>query len=430
MLTGQRKRWNWARNQCCRPQRFLRPRTTQELTRILQECHSSGSEVKVIGSTHSMSDLVCSDGYLISIDRLKQVIDIDRDSASVTVQSGMKLYRLNNVLARNGLALKTLGSTAEQTVAGAISTGTHGSCRNCGILATDVSELELIEFSGTSMRLTEASDPDRLNAVRVSLGQLGIISEIKMRCVPVSLASEKLEKLDVDFVMDNLDTFQSNEHFRLCWKPAKSMLVVQTINRIADSSDRRIGTLRPYRDRAAWGQWLVRALKKGDTLAPFERTGRSDTLFCYPRLGVRLAGLSNRLTGGKSALLNSEYAIPAEKWPDACRAIQVAARDGEISRKYPLEIRFGARDDIWLSPAYQQDTCYIGFYEKRDTSQNGNEELGAFRAFEELIRNFDARPHWGKIHFFNPEDLRRVFPMWDSFQTLRSEFSSTPNNGK
>lgn len=115
-------------------------------------------------------------------------------------------------------------------------------------------------------------------------------------------------------------------------------------------------------------------------------------------------------------MLNSEYGIPIDCWNEVASILQIAARDGKILSRYPLEVRFGASDNIWLSPAYQRDTCYIGFY-----AEDRQGDLEPFRQFEELLRPFRPRPHWGKIHFFKDHDCRQAFPRWNDFLSVRAE---------
>jgi L-gulonolactone oxidase len=175
---------NWARNQQCTPIAVDRPATEEELVAIVRRAAAAGQRVKAAGSGHSFTGAALTDGRLIALDRYSRIVSSDPGKGTVTVQAGMPLHRLNVELRARGLALENLGDIAYQTVAGAISTGTHGTGRSLGGLATQVIGLRLVAGDGSVIECSADVEPEVFHAARVGLGALGVISTVTLRCPP------------------------------------------------------------------------------------------------------------------------------------------------------------------------------------------------------------------------------------------------------
>src|ERR1700755_3237651 len=160
---------NWAGDQSCRPARTVRPASREELAAAVVAAAEAGEKVSVAGSGHSFTEAAMTDGAMLRIEALRGVIDADPGSGLVRVGAGTVLSELNEELARLGLAMENLGDIDVQTIAGAISTGTHGTGAKLGGLATQVQGMQLVQPDGS---LLEA-DADLLPAAALSLGALG-----------------------------------------------------------------------------------------------------------------------------------------------------------------------------------------------------------------------------------------------------------------
>src|SRR5438067_5766510 len=185
---------NWARTASCVPADFAQPRSEEELRAVLLEAAARGLCVKVVGGAHSWSDAACTDGVLVNLDRLSRVLSIDGER--VTVEAGIRLDALNETLAARGLALGVIGSIARQSIAGAISTGTHGSGPRHGSLSSLVCGLRLMPADGTVRHL--APGDELFDGARVGLGALGIITQVTLRCEPAFRLEELAAPLPFD----------------------------------------------------------------------------------------------------------------------------------------------------------------------------------------------------------------------------------------
>src|SRR5205807_3408618 len=145
---------NWGGNQRCAPVEIAQPRSVEDLAEVVKSAGKEGLRVKAVGSGHSFTDVACTSGVQVRLDEHARVLRYDPEPSTVTVASGMTLAALAGELARRGLALANLGDIGYQTVAGAISTGTHGTGVGLGGLATDVVGLQLITADGSVVSWT------------------------------------------------------------------------------------------------------------------------------------------------------------------------------------------------------------------------------------------------------------------------------------
>lgn len=416
--------WNWSHNQSCEPVRVFEPESVEELSAIMREAKSQGQSALATGSMHSQSDLVNTPGYRISLDKMNRVLSVDHETGLVQVEAGLRLRHAIQQLAEIGLSLSFMGSVSEQSIAGASCTGTHSSCASRQVLASIIKDLEIVAHDGTVHTISAESHPEWFDAVRLARGEFGVITKVTIQCEPKTYAVERLQVMPLADMNRDLESLKSHDHFRFFWKPGSSRSYVQVIDKLPPGTGRAPSMLRRIWKRISWSTWVFHSLFLWLPRRTVQQQDRSDRLFLYPRPFVLMGGLVNRLVGGRKSMLNLEYGIPTEQWPAACEALSKAAHDREIDTKYPMEIRFGAADSIWLSPAYGRDTCYLGYY-----AEDREGTLERFRKVHELLRPFDPRPHWGKLHFFTPEDCERTFPRWKDYLAVRREFTGEPSEG-
>ena len=174
---------NWDGSLACRPGHFYQPESEEEVLGIVREASDVGGTVRTVGAGHSWSPLVLTDDTLINLDKLDRVVSVDAEQQRVTVQAGIRIKELNRLLPRYGLAMRNLGSIGEQSIAGAISTATHGTGIKLGALHTQVVGIELVTGEGGLLSISEETDPELMAATRVSLGALGVITQVTIQCV-------------------------------------------------------------------------------------------------------------------------------------------------------------------------------------------------------------------------------------------------------
>jgi hypothetical protein len=237
---------NWAGDERCRPARIERPGSIEELCAAIEGARASGLRVRTAGSGHSFSDVACSDGSMLLLDRLAGVLDVDTASGLVRVQGGVTIHELSGRLARHGLAMENVGDIDVQSIAGAISTATHGTGARLGNISSQVSELKLVLADGSTLVCSQQQDPETFRAARVGLGALGVIAEVTLRCVPAFT----LRGVDAPAPLQpTLERFEElalgNDHFEFFVFPHTHTALTRTNNRTSDRPRTR-GRLSTY----------------------------------------------------------------------------------------------------------------------------------------------------------------------------------------
>lgn len=222
---------NWDGTLSCRPQKFYLPQSETEVVEIVRRVGQSGGTARVFGAGHSWSPLAITDDTLLNLDKLNKLVSVDATRQRVTVQAGIRIKELNKLLPQHGLAMKNLGSIAEQSIAGAISTGTHGTGLKLGSLHTQIVGMKLVTGDGQLLSLTEEHDPELMQAARVNLGALGVITEVTIQCVPNYNLEWKAEPHPFDGVLNNLPALlNDNDRVRLYWLSGTNVIQVMTMN--------------------------------------------------------------------------------------------------------------------------------------------------------------------------------------------------------
>jgi len=402
---------NWAETASCTPAIFAEPRTEDELREVLRDAEARGLPVKVVGGGHSWSDAACTEGVLVSLDGLSRVIEIEGDR--VTVEAGIRLDALNQTLAGRGLALGVLGSIARQSIAGAISTGTHGSGPRHGSLSSLVCGLRLMLADG-SVRDLGASD-DLFDAARVSLGALGIITRVTLQCEPAFRLEELAAPLPFDEAAAQIPQLVRDEAYvKLWWLPHTGVVQVFRYRRTeADSSFR---ALQRWVDDRIVNRLVFAALLRLGRAAP-SWIPRLNALVraAYFRTTRKVARSDQALTIAMPPVHQEvEYAIPLEHAPAALRRVRALIEREKLQVNFVVELRFAAPDAAWMSPAFGRPTAYLGAYMARS---RGIERY--FAAFEEEMLALGGRPHWGKQFSAGADRLRDACPNHARFTALR-----------
>ena len=407
---------NWTGDQECRPARIVRPRNRAELQEAIAAAADGGRTVSVVGSGHSFTETALTDGVAIDVAALSGTIDADPSSGRVKVGAGTILAELNDELDRLGLAMENLGDIDRQTVAGAISTGTHGTGARLRNISAQVESVELVTAAG-EVRELDGADPDLLRAARVGVGALGAISAVTLRCVPAFT----LRRVDARWPREEvLETFEeraeAHEHFELFTFPyAESALVLER-NRI-DGPPRPRGPLAARLNDVVLENWALEALSATGKLVP-AAIPRLSRLAARLASGGRTTDRSHRVFASERRVrfTEMEYGVPREHGPEAARRTIEWVRANRYPVFFPIEMRVVAGDDALLSPSHRRDTAYIAVHQYR-----GMEWRPYFEAVEGIMRDYGGRPHWGKRHFQTAATLAPLYPEWQRFQAARAE---------
>jgi FAD-linked oxidoreductase len=407
---------NWAGDESCRPVAVVHPGSIEEIAAAIGRAARNGLGVRVAGAGHSFSDIACTDGLQIVLDRCARVLDLDCEAGLVRVQGGITIAQLSSYLAEHGLALENLGDIDVQSVAGAISTATHGTGARLGNIPSQVVELTLVLADGSTLVCSREHDPELLRAARVGLGALGVVAEVTLRCVPAFT----LRGVDAPAPLaQTLDHFEelalANEHFELFVFPHCDVALTRTNNR-TDEAPRPRGRVAEYANEVLLtnhafelccriGRRLPDRIPEINRLVTrlagsSKRVDRSDRIFASPRL-VRFTEM--------------EYALPREHTTEAVRRVMETIEQRGFAVPFPIEVRTVAPDDALLSTAADRESGYVAVHMYR-----GMEWRPYFKAVEQIMVSLQGRPHWGKRHFQTAATLRPLYPGWDRFQAVRA----------
>jgi FAD/FMN-containing dehydrogenase len=417
-MTAPRDFVNWAGTVRARPLRWAAPTSVAGVQAVVRAAGAAGERVRVVGSGHSWSTIAAPEGAVaVRLDALDAIRSVDVARRRVVVEAGCRLRVLLDVLDRHGLTLPIVGSIADQTLAGMLATGTHGSSLHHGGIATQVRRVVLVD--GTGARVEIGEDDPRLPGVRVHLGALGVVVELELEVVPAFRLRTTLSRLPFDEAAARLpELAAASPYMRMWWLAPSDQALLFTWE----------PTDAPLTRHAAW-RWsdlegalaFPALIRLGGALpgliGPINQVVQavkfrpgSDVLRSDHAL--RLA----RVPGHRE----SEVALPLEHGPAAMRWMRAWFAELGARADFIQEVRVSAPDTAWMSPAYGRPTSWMGGLSAR--SPETSAWLAALRA---RCRAWGGRPHWGKELDLGPGDLDRLYPQAAAFRALRA--SLDPN---
>jgi FAD-linked oxidoreductase len=405
---------NWSGSVTASPAAIRYPASLNAIIAIVRECRECGCGLRVAGAGHSFTPLAWADGVLVSLDRYTGLERVDLVAAQATVRAGTQIKALGELLFAHGLAQANLGDIDMQSIAGAISTGTHGSGATLGSISTQVVGLTLVTASGELLECSETRNRDIFKAAQVSLGALGIITSVTLQLLPAYRLDYTWRRQTLDECLSNVEDYRrDNRNFEFFWLPYSNGALTKRMN----------VTLAPARSKNVLRQLNELALENGVFWAFSELCRR------FPAASPQVGALLGRLiSGGRDVnyshkifatprlvkFQEMEYSLPAENLVVALRAIDACIRRNRFLVHFPIECRFVHADDIYLSPACQRDSAYIAVH-----MYKGMAYQAYFDAAEAIMRAYGGRPHWGKMHSLTAHELRPLYPRWDDFQAVR-----------
>ncbi|NEW74638.1 D-arabinono-1,4-lactone oxidase [Streptomyces rhizosphaericus] len=406
---------NWAGNVMARPTRIVAPSSTQELAEMVRRAAAEGLKVKAVGTGHSFTTAAATDGLLIRPDRMAGVRGLDREAGTVTVAAGTSLRQLNETLSAHGLSLVNMGDIMEQTVAGATSTGTHGTGRDSASIAAQIKGLELVTADGSVLRCSAEENPEIFAAARIGLGALGVVSEITFGVEPEFLLSAREEPMPFDRVMADFEQLVAeNEHFEFYWFP-------HTGNCNTKRNNRSTGPAAPV---GRVSGWVDDELLSNGIFQVACSVGRA-----VPATIPGIAKISSRALSARTytdipykvftsprrvRFVEMEYAVPREAAVTVLRELKATVERSGLRVSFPVEVRTAPADDIPLSTASGRETAYIAVHLYRGTPHRAY-----FTAAEQIMIAHGGRPHWGKLHSRDAAYLAGVYPRFGEFAAVR-----------
>ena len=397
------------------PASVLSPADTAEVVDAVVAARHQGLTVKMVGSGHSFTDIAVADGLLLRPDRISGIRSVDHEAMTVTVLAGTPLHVLNARLRGLGLGLHNMGDIDRQTIAGAISTGTHGSGGRWASLSSQVAALELVTADGSVVTASKDQDPELFAAAKVGLGALGILTAVTLMVEPEFRLTATEGPVSWQELVDGFDQLvEDHHHVDVHWFPRTELALVKRNDRTLDPAQ-PLSRLRAFVDddllenrvfglMQRLGNAAPSAIPRMNRLAARALTGRS-----YTDVAPRVFVAERRVR-----FREMEYAVPRE----AGMAALVEARrlidrsDWPIS--FPVEVRSAPADESWLSSAHGRASTYLAFHVNAQTDHRAY-----FGEVERVLRDHGGRPHWGKLHTRTAEDLAPAYPRWADFAAVR-----------
>ncbi len=407
---------NWSGYLQWQPEQIFRPTSIEEISLIIQQAVSQKKKVRLIGTGHSFTPLSKTDEFLVSLDDYQGIVHIDPTTQQATVKAGTKLHTLNKLLHEQGLALENLGDIDVQSIAGAISTGTHGTGTAFGNLCTQVRKITFINGLGELISCAVDDQPDLFKAVVLSMGLFGVLTEITLQCVPSYHLELNVQKRRIDEVIASYQEYNArNRHFEFYWFPNTPYVMTKELN--LSNAPASSGSFKEYLQEVLLENYALKAVCElsyripslthrisrfaASTIDDFRKVKRSFEVFSTTRI-VRFNEM--------------EYNVPIEAYTDVKKEMISWINTHNLDVMFPIENRFVKGDDIYLSPAYLRDSAYIAVH-----TYNKKKFHNYFAAIEAIFKAYEGRPHWGKIHTRTAEEFARLYPKFDDFSLLRDQ---------
>lgn len=378
---------NWAGNLRSTPAKMVHANSVEDVQDAVTHATADGLALRVRGAGHSFTPLVCTDGVLLDIAGLHGIRSVDSARSRVTVGAGTTVEALGTLLWDQGLSLANQGDIDAQTVAGAISTATHGSGLQFTSFSGTVTAVEMVTASGEVVRFDESAA--ELDGARTALGSFGVITAVQLQAMPAYRLAERIDYWPLDQVLDRWASETSTRrHFSFFWGPFPGSLAMYGLG---DDPD---GIADPC--------FVKRYDQVGlDDLGTVDGAGRVDRAY---RVFPQAFDLE---------FYELEYFVPFTVALDAVDAVRRVIL-AHPEQRFPLEVRTIHQEAGWLSPMYGSDAVSLSVSGVPDTDYEP-----FLRAVDAALRPFSARPHWGKLHFFDAGRLAQVYPAYQQFVDLR-----------
>jgi FAD/FMN-containing dehydrogenase len=377
---------NWAGNVVATPARIERPDSIEAVQSLVADAARSGQTVRVAGAGHSFAPICATDGLLLDLSGLSGAIAIDPDRARATVYGGTRIAALGQPLFDAGLAVPNQGDIDVQTIGGAIATGTHGTGRSFGSISSFLIGCQLVTATG-DLIVVDESDLETLRAARVSLGTLGVMVSVTLQLVPAYKLRRRSFPLAWDEALrqwPEIEADSRNPEF--WWIPPLDTSVVKVF---AETDEEPTGT-------------------------PSAQLHPPGTIERYlPPDGVDWAWKVYPAVR-EHRFVEMEYACAINRGAQAFAAVRGLMLSRHPDVKWAVEFRTHAAEDAFLSVTQGEGAITISVHDGAE-----GPHWNFFREAEEIFRQFDGRPHWGKLNFLDPNELEGIFPLLDRFVAVR-----------
>jgi L-gulono-1,4-lactone dehydrogenase len=407
---------NWSGLESASPSRIVDPGSTEEIVALVNEAAGSGGTVKPVGAGHSFTGIANPGTGVQLLPGRSGIVAVDRVAMTVTAYAGTRLKTLNAALEQLGLSLHNMGDIAEQSLAGAISTGTHGTGGRVASIAAQVVGLTMVTGTGEVLECTPTRNAEVFDHARLGLGALGILDTVTFAVEPLFALRAVERPMGWDEFVAGFDAMTAEaDHLDAYWFPHTDRLLTKA------------NTRRPITDVAPlprWRTWLdddfLQNTAFGALTGAANRRPRA-----IPRLDRFAAGLLSARTYADVAhrvftterrvvFREMEYAVPRADGLAVLAECREAIDRSGLEISFPVELRVAPADTVPLSTATRRDVMYLAFHTHR-----AMDHRAYFAAVEPVLLAADGRPHWGKLHTLSATELASAYPRFGEFVALR-----------
>ncbi|MBX3480810.1 MAG: FAD-binding protein [Caulobacter sp.] len=398
---------NWSGIQSAYPAQRLAPKDEAELAAGLK---AAPAPVRAVGAGHSFTALAATNGTLVSLDAMAGVTGWDGNVA--TVRAGTRLGALGPALAEKGRAMANLPDINKQSLAGAISTGTHGTGKSLPAIHANLAGLTLVTADGRTVECDASHRPDLFNAARVSLGALGIITQARLNTSPNRRLRRRvwIEPFE-EAVAKAEDRWNSHRNFEFYAIPFTGLAANITHDETDDppeaappsQDDAFLEALKMLRNTFGWSNGL--------------RKGAAGMLLGGTKPETAVDEGWKLLSTERPVRFNEmEYHLPPETQLAALKEVVAVIEKERSDVFFPIEVRRIAGDDAWLSPFQggPRGSVAVHAWYKDDYAF-------FFEIIEPIFQRHGGRPHWGKLHSLRGQRLAALYPNWKDFLEVRRE---------
>jgi len=408
---------NWAGNVTWNPSEIAYPSSEAEIQQIVFKAAADRKKIRIIGSGHSFTPLCKTNDVLISLDKYQGLVAVDKEMVQATVKAGTKLNYLGELLFKEGMAMENLGDIDVQSLAGTISTGTHGTGQQFGTISTQVTAIRFINGKGEIVECSETNNQSLFKAAQVSLGVLGVITHITLQCIPAYKLALQNKKETIEAVLGNLkERNEKNRNFEFYWLPYTNTTWTKTSNIVESGEPDKINFFN-YWTEYVLENYLFKVLCEVANRFPSQNEAVSK-LAAGSITDVKKVYYSHKIyaTQRMVKFREMEYNIPREAYEEVFKEVVKTVNTKKYNIHFPIESRFVKEDNILMSPAFGRDSAYIAchVYAKKEFQPY-------FNALETIFRAYGGRPHWGKMNTLTSNDILDLYPEFSTFMNHRTE---------
>lgn len=405
---------NWAGNLFFNPSEILSPKNKDEIIQIIKRANKEKKVVRTRGSGHSWTGLIETDQIYLNLDEIQGIIEVNQNDQTIKAFAGTKLYTFGEEGFRHHLSMENQGDINKQSLAGATSTGTHGTGVNLKSVANQITGLTIINGKGEEVTIDQTHP--YFEAARLSIGSLGIITHITMKLIPSYKLKVSTFTESIDEAINNLkNRLRENRHLEMFYFPVGGWSLTKIMNQ-TDEDVTPKGFGHKFSE-IILENWLYLQLNRiASYTGKYKLIDKIMQKFVSPEVKI---DWSHRAfpTERDVKFMEMEYNLPIERFELVLSEIREAIKNNNFQTLLPIEIRFVKGDSVWLSPAYQRDSVYFAIH-----TYITEDYRPYFDCMESIFKKHEGRPHWGKWHTLKRTDLQKIYPKFEEFNKIRSEF--------